>query len=119
MDNKFTGVVPLEFGGKEYKIVFDWEALALLKSEFSQEEQSKLFTQQNPHVLAKVLVFGLKRHHPEVTAEQILKASPPFLKVVSALDRALRWAYFGIDEADDTDDVKKSGKDKGTKKKKK
>lgn len=112
MDNKYTAEVSIEISGKKHTIVYDWDALATLRSEYKPDIVHDLFKYQKPDLLAEILAIGLKRHHPQMTAKKIKDASPPFIATVDAIDRALTYAYFGADGP-----PKETGEATGNKKK--
>lgn len=99
--NKYTGETFIELGGKSYTIVFDWKALAAVRSLYG-DEQDALLMRGDVNAVANVLACGLMRHHPEMTAEKIIDLSPPFIPTVKALDVALNAAYYGVGERSKT-----------------
>lgn len=116
MDNKYTGEVILDIQGKPHTLVFDWSALALLKSKFTVDEIARILKTQEPENVAFMLHCALKKHHPEMTPEKILNISPPFVTTLQALDTAITYAYFGPRDAKD---VAAEAEPADTKKKKK
>jgi hypothetical protein len=81
MPNKYTAVVKIQIGKQTYNLVYNWNAIAEVKSFYSGDDIiTKLNGGKDPILLAKVLAAGLKENHPEITAKQILDISPPILK---------------------------------------
>lgn len=107
MVNKYNGEVPVNIGGKAYTLVYDWNAVALIQSEYGKEAITAMLAQVQPDKMAKILLAGLNRHHPDITAEDIIKASPPILPTVEAIDTALQYAYFGPDDNKEAEGQKK------------
>lgn len=96
--NPITGECELEIAGKKYILRYDWKALSAVEG--AHGETPNLF---NAQVVASVASFGLRRNHPEMTAEKIMELSPPLIPFAKAIQTALQWAYFGnegIPEAD-------------------
>ena len=90
---------PIELNGQTLQLDFDWVALAEIYDRFGAT--TDLF---NPKVLREVVMIGLGRHHPEIDQAFADKASPPIIDTIAIVDRALRYAYDGID-SDAPDDV--------------
>jgi hypothetical protein len=98
MENKYTGEVPLKIGDQDGILVFDWAALAAVKSQISQAEMDNL-AQLAPDKLAIMAACGFKKKSPHLTLEVIMAASPPIMEVATAIDRALLFAYHGPEAA--------------------
>lgn len=95
---KYTGDVALNIGGKKHTLCFDWRAIARVQEEVATTEMVNLF-QASPKVLAKILSIGLYKHHGDVSEDSILDASPVIAEVVSAIDKAVAYSYYGADGA--------------------
>lgn len=93
--NKHKGEVELNINGKKYLVVYDWNAIAKMQSEYSNEIIAGLLSNLRPDILANVLCFGLEKHHPDVKVEDIMAASPPLFEIAKVIDEALALAYFG------------------------
>lgn len=100
--SKLTGEVDIDICGKDYSIRFDWAALAAVKD--AHGDAPNLF---EPSVLADVAAMGLKKNHPEMTAERIKELSPPLVPFANTVQSALQYAYFGAEPLPD-DTQKKS-----------
>lgn len=102
--NPITGEHDITIAGKPYVLRYDWAALSEVEAAHGQAPN--LFS---PDVVASVAAAGLKRKHPEMTAERIKELSPPLVPLAHAVQTALQWAYFG-DEGipEDTGDKKKA-----------
>lgn len=98
MENKYTGEVPLKVGDKQGILVFDYAALALVRSQISQNEMDNL-AQLSPDKLAIMAACGFKKKSPDITADFIMEQSPPIMTLATAIDRALLFAYHGPEEA--------------------
>lgn len=98
MENKYTGEVPLNIGDKKGVLVYDWNALALVRSNLTQQEMDNL-AQLHPEKLALLTAAGFKKKNPEITAEVIMEISPPIMELANAVDRALLFAYHGPEAA--------------------
>ena len=98
MENKYTGEVPFKVGEKQGTLVFDYNALAIVKSQITQEELDNL-AQLAPDKLAIMAAAGFKKLSPDITAEYIMDNSPPIMLLATAIDRALLFAYHGPEAA--------------------
>lgn len=102
--NPITGEHDITIAGRPYTLRYDWAALAEVESAHGQAPN--LFS---PDVVASVAAAGLKRQHPEMTAERIKELSPPLVPLAHAVQTALQWAYFGAEGIpDDAGDKKKA-----------
>ena len=108
MANKYTGVVKIQIGKQTYNLVFNWNAIAEVKSFYKADDLvTKLNSGAEPMLLANVLAAGLKENHPEITAKQIIQQSPPIYNMVKAIDQAMAYAYFGPEGFEEVKDIKK------------
>ena len=83
---------PIDLAGQLYQLDFDWIALADIYERFGAT--TDLF---NPKTLREIVRYGLSRHHPELDQAFVDRASPPMVSTIAIVDRALRYAYDGID----------------------
>lgn len=83
---------PLVLSDQTFLLDFDWPALAEIYKRFGAT--ADLF---NPEILGEVVVLGLRRHHPDITLAVVHAGSPPVVEVIRTVDRALKWAYSGVD----------------------
>ena len=97
MDDPYNGEVSLNMAGENYTLVYDWAALAKLKTTFTESDLDAIVNGENMEMMAEVMAIGLQRHHEGIAAEEIKKLSPPLLPTVTALNKALTYAYFGPD----------------------
>ena len=99
--NMHTGDVEVLIGGARGTLRFDWEALAEVQTRVGK---NVLGTTQELSVdqIAMILEIGFRRHNPEITAEVIKKASPPVMKMMDAIGRALAFAYLGAEGVADS-----------------
>lgn len=99
--NPYRGETPLSFGGETYKIVFDWEAIALLQQEYGKKDFDSRVTQAwsmgDVHELAKILSIGLRKHHPDISPEMVMEASPPINVATEAVITGMHRAFNGLD----------------------
>jgi hypothetical protein len=98
MINQYKGEYLIDIGGQSYKLVYDWNALAVVSVNYSPAKVASLYNTIDPKTLAGVLAAGLIKHHPEITAEKIIEISPAYMPCVEAVDKAMAYAYFGTDE---------------------
>ena len=94
MGNPYTGETPIEIGGEELTLVFDWRALARMRAELGEDGQVRALG-GDVEALAQLVEIGLARRHPGWDAGRVLDASPPLMATVDAVTKALNAAYFG------------------------
>lgn len=104
--NAIRGEAPLHLGGSVYTLCYDWNALAVIAHKVGQDVN--LF---DPETLAVVLSLGLSKHHPGVTPDVILDASPPLGAAVQDYNLAMRYCYFGHGAPPDREDAGGQGSD--------
>lgn len=95
MDSPHTGEVAIEIDGRPHTLVFDWRALSAARALFGGRDLGLVLADGDPVATAGLLACGLARHHPEMTADRILDASPPLVPAAAAIGRALGYAYWG------------------------
>lgn len=95
MLNKYTGEVRLPINGKSYTLVYDWRAMSKLYSDYGRDAMSHFEQNPDPAILANILAIGMNKHHPEVTADFILDASPPMVAAADAVHMALLYCMHG------------------------
>ncbi len=91
--NSVTGEAVVEIQGKPYTLRFDWEAIAAVNAVHG--DNPSMF---DPVIVASVAAIGMKKYHPEMTAEKIRELSPPLIPFAGAVQQALQWAYFGAEK---------------------
>jgi len=107
MDNKYSGMVGVRIGDKDYSLFYNWEALAKIKSTYGSSIIRDLYSAEEPAKLADVVSIGLSHKHPEMTPELIIKLSPPIMPLIMAVDKAMAYAYFGNELPDVPEEDKK------------
>ena len=101
--NPYTGEVEVRLGAESYSLRFTWDSLAAIET--AHGENPNLFS---PEVVASVAAIGFKTKHPEMTAERITELSPPLMPFAQTVQKALQWAYFGMESLpEDSDNAKK------------
>lgn len=121
--NRDRGEVALVMGGETYVLHYDWRAVGLIRERFGAKEFEAKLAALGDGVdvagLAEVVVIGLARNHPDMTAEMVLDLSPPMVETVNAFNDALTLGFFGPNGApeDDgqTDPTKPATSSKGRK----
>jgi len=96
-DNKLLGLVRFKIGQSVYTLQYTWEELAELESVYGAAGPQL----GDMDILADVAAVGLRRRHPELDKAAIKKLSPPVFVLHGAVNKALRYAYYG-DENPDT-----------------
>lgn len=99
MHNRYKGEYPIEIGGETYVMVFDWNAIAAAHGAYGNTAVAEIFQKFEPDTLAGLMQIALAKHHPEMTADKIKAISPPYIPSATAVDKAMAYAYFGVDEA--------------------
>lgn len=102
MPNAYTGDVEIVLSGKVHTLKIDWAAIARLKTEMGDGVLKTMLDSPDPAVLSKITAIALDHHHTGVTADDIMKASPPMYPLIKALDQALAYTYFGTQGVDES-----------------
>ena len=100
MANAYTGRASIKISNKECALVYDWDALAEFETEFEDKGILKRLTDASIGDLVKLALIGLKKHHPDMVADDIKQASPPIMLLAKAIDAAFLYAYWGPEEAE-------------------
>lgn len=110
MTNIYKGECSLNIHGTEYTLVYDWAALSVLKSKYTDSDLSDVATGQNLDIIADVIAIGLQKHHKGITAKDIMDLSPPLISTITTLGTALNISYYGAPEAPQEDKAEKKTK---------
>jgi len=105
--NPVTGLAEIDICGTKYSIRFDWEALAAVTAEHG--DAPNLFS---PDIVASIAAIGMRKYHPDITADKIKELSPPLIPFAHAIQQALQWAYFGAESLPKEDDGQKKSQRK-------
>lgn len=97
--NRYRGEVPVVIGKREMILVYDYNALALLREEFGDHGHTRLMAATanlDVEALAKGAEIGLQAKQPgEMNAEQIMKLSPVIQELQEAVYESLIAAFYG------------------------
>lgn len=119
--NKYMGEAPLVLDGKTHSVVFDYAAIAEAQEKLGTEALVKIGVLGSLAVreMCELAAIGLKKHHPNVTADDLMRLSPPIAHMRKACDDALTYAFFGAEalRPEKKEGAKKEAKDKDAKKK--
>ncbi|WP_374374512.1 hypothetical protein [Dongia sp.] len=98
MKNAHLGVAPLTIGGETYRLCFDWEALAAVKTELGKSmSEINVGTLSTPDI-AVLVEIGTRRYHGKsLAAADVMEWSPPLRETTQAISLALQYSYFGPD----------------------
>lgn len=102
--NAYSGETGLTIGDAPVVLVYDWEALAVVKTQLGKDGLSRALDGVDFDALAAVLAAGLARHNPEWTAERIKAESPPVMPTIKVVTEALDAAYWGPNGAPEETD---------------
>lgn len=87
--NPERGEVPLALpGGPTLKLALDYQAAAALTAKFGEQWDtviSHAVATYDGRKIAEAIEILAARHQPDLTADEVFKASPPILKVSDAL----------------------------------
>jgi hypothetical protein len=97
MANKHKGEVEFDLKGKKLTLVFDWDAIDQILETLGEDGLRDVVRKPTPKRVTLALLAGLKKHHPEVTAEEIRAANPPLMVTSLLIDRGIAYAYFGTE----------------------
>jgi hypothetical protein len=69
---------------------------------FGRDKLGEVINATDPNSFAELLAICLRRHHPEMTAEEIFRLSPPVVPAATAIVRAFEYHQHGpgTDEPD-------------------
>lgn len=87
---KKSGIPEIMIDGIAYKVEFSWPTFAEVRKTYGADPDM-----MDPEVLSGVVALALKRHHPMVTAEQLMTASPPMVPVAQAYRAAVTRLFWG------------------------
>lgn len=95
--NPYRGEVRIQFNGKPQKLVYDWEAMAALATEFGEDWYAQWGQKfgKDWEFTAKFIAIGLSRHLPDITHAKVLKASPAVIPTLQAAAKALNLGMYG------------------------
>lgn len=115
IDSPITGETPIDLGSLgRCTLRYDWRAQAQLQPLVDGCDLAAVLAGRDPDRLAAIVAAGLRRHHPGISAEQVLDASPPLMPVATAVVQALNRARFGRDTPPPSDhDDDANGEDRG------
>jgi hypothetical protein len=94
MTSAHLGTVDLAICGKTVQLKYDWAALSNVITKHGVEVIAAIFT-ASPAQIADMVVMGAPTSG--LTAEEIMKSSPPLMPIMKALDAAIGFAYWGPD----------------------
>jgi len=97
VDAAHTGAVRIELAGPR-TLRYDWAALSRLRTALGKEYEQRIaaaMAELDTATLAEALACGLE---PAMSPAEIQAASPPLVETVRALERALKYAYYGGEE---------------------
>jgi hypothetical protein len=98
MNSAHLGEYQVDLGGEKLTIVFTLRSRSQIKTAFGDKASlTALLSGEDAEAFAKLLAIGLARHHPGITAEQLLEMSIPLEPTRAALINALNWSIFGPD----------------------
>lgn len=98
MRNLYRAQVPVTIDGHRLTVQFDYDALAAIRAEIGDDNAVvTLLRGIDPKAFAGLVAIGLRRNHPDWTAERVYKAAPPIRPTVQALEEALNALYFGAE----------------------
>lgn len=104
MSNPYTGDTSIEVEGQRLTLVFNWEAVARVRSELGNDGQAKALA-GDIDGLATLVAIGLAKHHKDFDADKVKAISPPIMATVKAVEAALIAAHYGPDGMpDDSED---------------
>ncbi len=97
MGNPYRGEVEISFNGITTLLVFDWQAIAALQTEFGETWYAQLPEKlgKDLEFTAKIVAIGLRRDMPDVTPAMVIVVSPPMIPTMRAVMRAVNLATFG------------------------
>jgi len=92
MTSAHLGTVDLSICGKTVQLKYDWAVLSQIITKHGAEVLASIFI-ATPAQIADMVVIGAPG--AGLTTEDIMKASPPLMPIMKAIDTAIGFAYFG------------------------
>lgn len=121
MANAYRAQVPFRLGDKDVTLQIDYEAVGSLMTLLGGKDWAngvtKAFDEFDLPTVAKIIQIAAKRHQPEITVEEITKASPPFQATYTAIEAAIYCFLYGAPNAlegldlEESKDAEASGTD--------
>lgn len=96
--NPYRGEVVLRYAGQSRIVRYSWSALVRLRSELGEDfdmAAMRAMASFDMPAVAKLLAIGLEEHWPNVTADDVMRESPPIAPVADAVRRALHYSFNG------------------------
>jgi hypothetical protein len=100
MQNNYRGQVPVRIGDADLTLQFDYDALALIRSNMGEDNAHAILSLTrglDPKLFSQLVAIALHRNHPDWTAELVYAEFPPPHPTMQALIRAYNLFYFGPD----------------------
>ena len=117
MANGYRAETPLRVGDRELTLRIDYEAVGALMTLLDGKDWTagivKAFDDFDMALVSKIIQIAAKRHHPDITHEEIFEAAPPFQVAFKALEASMFCFLWGhpkslegleLDEAKDEDE---------------
>lgn len=96
-DNPLRGTHDITFKGRTLRFFYGWDELAKIESQFGA---GVIAMSGDPVKLPTMAFIGLQRYQPEIQTEEDFKALEiPLMKVQAAVIVAMKYAYYGDEEA--------------------
>lgn len=91
--NAHEGQVPLKVGDRQLTLRMDYRAVGALMTLLDDKDWpgaiSKAFEDYDLDKVVRIIEIAAKRHHPDITAEEIFEDSPAFTVAYKAVEAAL------------------------------
>lgn len=94
--NKYTGEAIINIAGKDCKVVYNYQAISKFQSKYGKNADINDF---NLDDLVTTLLIGFEEHSSDVTKDDILKSSPPMVKLSDVIVEAFLYAQYGVEDA--------------------
>lgn len=99
MTNAYRAETPLRVGDKTLTLRIDYDAVGSFMTLFGDKDWTsgimKAFDDYDMKSVCQVIQIAAKRHHPDLTVEQIHDLSPPFQVSFKALEASMFCFLYG------------------------
>lgn len=95
MSNPYFGELKVSIGGRDATLTYDWLAISEAQGRYGNEALDGVSAALDPKIIAGLLEIGFKKHNPELSAEEIIRLSPPLVHAVKWISDALMLAFLG------------------------
>lgn len=103
MTNGYRAQTPLRVGDRELTLQIDYEAVGAFMTLLDGKDWTagvmEAFDSFDMEKVCKIIQIAAKRHHPDITYQEIFAASPPFQVALKSLEASMFCFLYGHPKA--------------------